>query len=115
MAAEELKVTKICEMCGGQYGLWRVRCPACGTANKHHEAATSAPRPTLSRKVQTRTSDECIFCQTRIRRKQRGKKCPHCDEPIHPNCLALHEAPCEAFQVERLAAIKRLEEQPHGR
>lgn len=102
---KELKVTKLCEVCSNQYGLWRAQCPACGTKNVQQAAAIGAkPKPTLARKVRDRGPDECIFCY----RRKAKEKCPHCDEPIHRVCRGLHEAPCAAFQVERKKAMEAL-------
>ena len=99
---KELKVTKLCEVCSNQYGLFRTQCPACGTKNVHHVSSAPPPKPTIARKVRDRRPDECIFC---YRRKAKAK-CPHCDEPIHNVCRGLHEGPCAAFQVERLKALE---------
>lgn len=96
-----MKMTKFCEVCGDQYGLWRHQCPACGTHNKDREAACAAP-VTTKRRERERTKGGCIFCQA----PKAKEKCPHCDEPIHRNCLHFHEEACKVFQVERLAAMK---------
>lgn len=109
----ELKMTKICEMCGDQYGLWRYQCPACGTHNKDREKACAAPvtqtarggsriRATIREHVRAKTG--CIFCQA----PGAKHKCAHCDEPIHRNCRGMHEPACKQFQVERQAAEAKL-------
>ena len=102
----ELKMTKVCEMCGDQYGLWRYQCPSCGTHNADREKAVAAPvqPPRATLREHVRAKNACIFC---FGRKAKDK-CPHCDEPIHRTCRGLHEPRCAAFQVERKAAEARL-------
>jgi hypothetical protein len=104
---EDLKVTKLCEMCQFQYGRWRQQCPGCGHKNEHQPAPVGEkprPKPVLARKTRDRRADECIFC---YRRKAR-QRCPHCNESIHPVCRGLHEGPCAAFQIERNKALDAL-------
>lgn len=107
MIERPLKMTKMCERCTHQYGLWRPRCEACGLANKDREAACAAPvtqqrrgGATIAARVRARAKMGCIFCHAP------GAKhtCTHCDEPIHRNCRGMHEPACESFQVERRRA-----------
>jgi predicted RNA-binding Zn-ribbon protein involved in translation (DUF1610 family) len=104
--ARELTLTTICKSCTHQYGLWRPRCPACGTETpvKLQEKAFNPPR--VKARAPRTSSTQCIFCRLRAAKD----KCPHCGELIHRTCRGLHEPDCQQFQVERTAAIKRLEE-----
>lgn len=113
MIERPLKVTKLCERCQYQYGLWRLRCEACGLPNKDRDAALAAPatqqprggsRIRASVREHVRAKSGCIFCHAA------GAKhtCKHCDEPIHRNCRGLHEPACQQFQVERRAAEAKL-------
>lgn len=120
---KELKMTRICPHCGDQYGLWRERCPSCGTHNERRAAAVadervpSITRPARVKKERKAKPDPCIMCHRRVKGKRiKGTKlrespprCPHCDEPIHKECLRLHATSCAEFQVSRDEAIKKLE------
>lgn len=92
MITRELKMTVVCKDCQHQFGAWRDRCPACGTSHEvKQQPAFNAPKV-----VRERRANECIFC----RRRGAKKRCPHCNELIHPGCLGLHTEPCARFQVE---------------
>lgn len=99
----ELKMTTVCKTCSHQYGVWRDRCPTCGTSTPRAVVETfNAPRRVARAKQERKRSPhECILCRTRGARHER---CPHCNEAIHKGCLRLHVAPCALFQEERRAA-----------
>lgn len=109
---KELKMTKVCETCQDQYGLWRHHCPCCGTANKDREKACAAPtksaarpgRATIRERVEAKGG--CIFCHA----PKAKETCPHCNERVHRNCLHIHAPTCAAFQIERQRAEARLQE-----
>lgn len=112
MIERPLKMTKLCERCQYQYGLWRHHCPGCGLVNKQQAEAVAAPVPQrranpfrdAKARVKQRARTGCIFCHAP------GAKhtCPHCAEPIHRNCRGQHEDACAQFQVERKAAEEKL-------
>ena len=102
-------MTKLCERCQYQYGLWRAHCPGCGLHNDQRDAAIAAPATALRQavrrtKLRTKARTGCVFCEAP------GAKhtCPHCDEPIHRNCRGQHEPACAQFQVERKRAEANL-------
>lgn len=106
----ERKITIECSACAHVFGVWRDRCPACGTEMTWQEKARYAPPPTPARK-QREVKSPCIVC------RQRGakKRCPHCDEMVHGVCLALHANDCAEFQVRIEEELERLEEpDAHG-
>lgn len=114
----ELKMTKLCERCTYQYGLWRSHCPGCGLHNKQRDEAIAAPvvppskrtRRAIAERVRAKAKTGCVFCETP------GAKhiCPHCDEPIHRNCRGQHEDACKQFQIERRAAEQQLDGGHHA-
>ena len=102
MKDETLKVTKFCEVCQYQYGLFRPQCSACGA--KNHTVESTPQKRAAVKGERQRKPGECIFC----RRRKAKDVCPHCDEPIHHNCLGLHAKPCAEFQVLLLLELKRV-------
>ncbi len=91
-----------CE-CGNEYGLWRPRCPACGTTNERQRDATAPPEPTFVRAERT-PKRPCIVC----RNGGAKDRCPHCEELIHKNCKGMHVIACAEFQRLRAIEIAKL-------
>lgn len=98
----ELKMTMICGTCSNQYGLWRPRCPTCGTSTPISKRVE--PERLNTPRMHERRADECIFC----RRRKARETCPHCNEPIHRDCRGVHVIDCAKFQLERSAEIARV-------
>lgn len=116
----ELKLTRVCE-CGEQYGIWRPRCPVCGTINDRREGAMLVGDSMLDVKHKERRlregvldnakrfeskRDPCALCRKRVKQNKRGTNCPSCGARVHVACLALHEASCREFIRERDAIVK---------
>lgn len=83
--------TTVCRSCSHQYGAFRERCPACGTANekpKFNTPRESAPRV---RRERPEHPTKCVFCQ---RRGAKSERCSKCSKPVHPSCKPLHESRC---------------------
>lgn len=98
-----LTMTVVCKSCGHQYGAWRPRCDACGTATpitirEEQAKFKNPPRVRTPKPVK----NPCCAC----RQKGANDTCPTCNEPIHRTCKGLHAADCAAFQAERERLIK---------
>lgn len=102
-----LTMTVLCKSCGHQYGAWRPRCEACGTATPPPPKAFNPPkiskRQVLGEVTKT-CRTQCTFC------RQRGahERCKHCNELIHRSCFGLHEPECIQFQRDRASELARL-------
>lgn len=105
------KMTVKCKDCQHEFGAWRDRCPACGTHNQvPADPVFNAPRVKKEKRPRERRPDECIFCWSRVKPKQKAS-CPSCNELIHKRCLSLHEDPCKMF-VAQINCKHKFEEQP---
>lgn len=99
-AARELTLTIICTSCEHQYGVWRPRCPACGTDTPVKAQPINKPRL-----IRPRTSGtQCAFC----RLSGAKSRCAVCNELVHGTCLSLHVPECEQYQREVAVEAARL-------
>lgn len=105
-----------CRDCGEQFGLFRHRCPSCGTTAprcKHGMFGNCAlclgtvrevpQKEFRGRRPKERKPHACILCDRRVKRldEKRGTRCKSCNEEIHVRCLKFHENDCRAFVTER--------------
>ncbi len=91
-----MTMTRKCT-CGNDYGLWRLRCPACGTTNDQWTDANARATTLAFHARERQVRNECIACHNGGAKET----CPHCSEHIHRNCKGMHLEDCRKFQVER--------------